>query len=110
MQSTPAQPAPAPPPAVEPALAATTRPPSPPQNARWREVATPAQPIGSVLQRSRRKSTGLTINNDGLQVNAPNRLPLRHIEDAAVATPHETTGRARRRGYGCPEGNVVGVD
>ncbi|HEY9572522.1 MAG TPA: SprT family zinc-dependent metalloprotease [Pusillimonas sp.] len=84
MQSTPAQPAPAPPPAVEPALAATTRPPSLPQNARWREVATPAQPIGFVLQRSRRKSIGLTINDDGLQVTAPNWVTLGQIDAAVV--------------------------
>lgn len=89
--ATPApQPAPAAPPAVaspladEPAQVCTARPPSLPHNARWREVATPAQTIGFVLQRSRRKSIGLVINDDGLQVTAPNWVTLGQI-DAAVA-------------------------
>ncbi len=77
-------PAPAPSPASEPAAVSTARPPSLPQNARWREVATPAQTIGFVLQRSRRKSIGLVINDDGLQVTAPNWVTLGQI-DAAVA-------------------------
>jgi predicted metal-dependent hydrolase len=61
----------------------TIRPPSLPQNARWREVQAPQQTIGYILQRSRRKSIGLTINDDGLQVTAPNWVTLGQI-DAAV--------------------------
>lgn len=59
------------------------RPPALPQQARWREVQAPQQTIGYVLQRSRRKSIGLTINDDGLQVTAPNWVTLGQI-DAAV--------------------------
>lgn len=80
----PAVPAPAPPPANEPAVVATLPPPSLPRNARWREVATPGQTIGFVLQRSRRKSIGLTVNDDGLQVTAPNWVTLGQIDAAVV--------------------------
>src|SRR3546814_14357927 len=59
-------------------------PPSLPAGARWREVQAPAQPIGFVLQRSRRKSIGLTINDDGLQVTAPNWVTLGQIDAAVV--------------------------
>ncbi|MGB3290227.1 MAG: SprT family zinc-dependent metalloprotease [Burkholderiaceae bacterium] len=77
-------PAPTPPSTEEPAFVATTRPPTLPQNARWREVTTPAQTIGFVLRRSRRKSIGLTINDDGLQVTAPNWVTLGQIDEAVV--------------------------
>jgi predicted metal-dependent hydrolase len=59
------------------------KPPSLPPDARWREVQAPQQTIGYVLQRSRRKSIGLTINDDGLRVTAPNWVTLGQI-DAAV--------------------------
>lgn len=58
-------------------------PPSLPPGARWREVQTESQPIGFVLRRSRRKSIGLVITDDGLQVTAPNWVTLGQI-DAAV--------------------------
>ena len=67
--------------AVEPL--SIIRPPSLPAGARWREVRTDAQDIGFVLRRSRRKSIGLAINDDGLQVTAPNWVTLGQI-DAAV--------------------------
>lgn len=60
-----------------------TRPLSLPAGARWREVQTEVQPIGYVLRRSRRKSIGLVINDDGLQVTAPNWVTLAQV-DAAV--------------------------
>lgn len=58
-------------------------PPSLPPGARWREVRAEQQTIGFVLRRSRRKSIGLVINDDGLQVTAPNWVTLTQI-DAAV--------------------------
>lgn len=60
-----------------------TPPPSLPPGARWREVDTDTQTIGFVLRRSRRKSIGLAINEDGLVVTAPNWVTLGQI-DAAV--------------------------
>src|SRR3546814_260469 len=59
-------------------------PPSLPAGARWREVQAPEQTIGFVLQRSRRKSIGLTINDDGLQVRAPSWITLAQIDSAVV--------------------------
>lgn len=66
----------------------TPRPPTLPDGARWREVVTPAQSIGYVLRRSRRKSIGLVINDDGLQVTAPGWVPLGQV-DAAVIEKHK---------------------
>lgn len=59
-----------------------TPPPSLPPLARWREVDTDTQTIGFVLRRSRRKSIGLAINDDGLIVTAPNWVTLGQIDDA----------------------------
>jgi len=53
-----------------------------PPNARWREVATAQQTIGFVLRRSRRKSIGLTVDDAGLQVTAPNWVTLAQIDSA----------------------------
>ncbi|WP_397475336.1 M48 family metallopeptidase [Pusillimonas sp.] len=61
----------------------TLQPPSLPPGMRWREVNTAHQPIGFMLRRSRRKSIGLAINDDGLLVTAPNWVTLAQI-DAAV--------------------------
>ena len=60
------------------------RPPALAPNARWREVEAPQQAIGFVLRRSRRKSIGLTVNDDGLQVTAPNWVPLSQIDAAVI--------------------------
>jgi len=81
----PVAPPPAPPRKAAPSGAPipTVRPPSLPSGARWREVQTSQQIIGFVLRRSRRKSIGLVINDDGLQVTAPNWVTLAQI-DAAV--------------------------
>src|SRR5690606_2535601 len=59
-------------------------PPSLPAGARWREVKAPEQTIGFRLQRSRRKSIGLTINEDGLQVRAPNWITLAQVDAAVI--------------------------
>lgn len=71
-------------PASAPSAAIPTHcPPALPEGARWREVQTASQKIGYVLLRSRRKSIGLTVNDDGLQVTAPSWATLSQI-DAAV--------------------------
>lgn len=92
----------APPPAAQaPARPAdivpTIRPPSLSGNARWREVDTPLQRIGFVLQRSRRKSIGLAINDDGLQVTAPNWATLGQIDEAVIAKARWIQGKLRIR-------------
>src|SRR5699024_3099242 len=61
----------------------TVKPPTLPPGARWREVHTTHRSIGFVLRRSRRKSIGLVVNDDGLQVTAPHWVTLAQI-DAAV--------------------------
>ena len=53
-----------------------------PPGARWREVATEQQTIGFVLQRSRRRSIGFVVTDDGLRVTAPNWVTLGQIDDA----------------------------
>ncbi|HEY9280818.1 MAG TPA: SprT family zinc-dependent metalloprotease [Eoetvoesiella sp.] len=62
----------------------TVCPPSLPVGARWREVLTDTQPIGFVLRRSRRKSIGLVINDDGLQVTAPGWVTLGQIDAVVI--------------------------
>ncbi|MFQ6722722.1 M48 family metallopeptidase, partial [Bordetella pertussis] len=53
-----------------------------PPGARWREVHTEQQPIGFVLLRSRRRSIGFVVADDGLRVTAPNWVTLEQIDDA----------------------------
>lgn len=79
-------PAPASPPSLPRADSpvSITRPPTLPAGVRWREVQTEHQIIGFALRRSRRKSIGLVINDDGLQVTAPNWATLSQV-DAAVS-------------------------
>jgi predicted metal-dependent hydrolase len=64
------------------ARVATPRPAQLPEGARWREVETPQQAIGFVLQRSRRRSIGFVIADDGLRVTAPNWVTLGQIDEA----------------------------
>lgn len=89
------------PPAVTPSAQAgpvpTPRPPALPVNARWREVAAPQQIIGFILQRSRRKSIGLTINDDGLQITAPNWVTLGQIDAAVIAKAPWVLSKLRAR-------------
>jgi hypothetical protein len=63
------------------------RPPALPPEVRWREVDTPSQTIGYMLRRSRRRSIGLTINDDGLLVAAPAWVTLTQI-DSVVCEKH----------------------
>lgn len=73
-----------------PAQAATPSPgvittpcPDPlPAGARWREVQTKQQTIGFVLLRSRRRSIGFVIADDGLRVTAPNWVTGAQIDEA----------------------------
>ncbi|MBV7481467.1 M48 family metallopeptidase [Bordetella sp. BOR01] len=73
----PASPAPVPATTV-----ATPRPEPLPPGARWREVATEQQSIGFVLLRSRRRSIGFVVADDGLRVTAPNWVTLTQIDEA----------------------------
>jgi len=54
-----------------------------PPGARWREVMAEGQLIRFVLQRSRRRTIGFLIGDDGLRVTAPRWVGLAEI-DAAV--------------------------
>lgn len=61
-----------------------TPPPALPHGARWREIDTPLQTIGFVVIRSRRKSIGLVVNDDGLQIRAPNWVTWPQIDAAVI--------------------------
>jgi len=52
--------------------------------ARWREVVCDQQTIGFVLMRSRRRSIGFLITDDGLRVTAPNWVTLAQIDAAVI--------------------------
>jgi predicted metal-dependent hydrolase len=67
-----------------PLVVPTPCPPSLPANARWRVVSTPQQTIGFTLLRSRRRSIGFVITDDGLRVTAPNWVTLRQVDEAVV--------------------------
>ncbi len=62
----------------------TPCPPTLPDGARWRVVQAPQQAIGFVLQRSRRRSIGFVITDDGLRVTAPNWVTLKQIDEAVL--------------------------
>lgn len=87
---------PAPPPRIDHAII-TVCPPALPDNARWREVKTAQHTIGYVLQRSRRKSIGLTVNDDGLQVTAPNWVTLGQIDATVIEKASWILGKLRIR-------------
>ncbi|MFU1913936.1 M48 family metallopeptidase [Bordetella avium] len=53
-----------------------------PAGARWREVPTEQQVIGFLLLRSRRRSIGFVVTDDGLRITAPNWVTLSQIDDA----------------------------
>ncbi|HYG41627.1 MAG TPA: YgjP-like metallopeptidase domain-containing protein, partial [Bordetella sp.] len=71
-----------PPAPVAASTVATPRPDPLPPGARWREVATEQQTIGFVLLRSRRRSIGFVVADDGLRVTAPNWVTLTQVDDA----------------------------
>ncbi len=70
--------------ATDVAVIPTVRPLSLAAGTRWREVRASTQTIGFVLQRSRRKSIGLTINDDGLLITAPSWVGLSQIDDVVI--------------------------
>ncbi len=53
-----------------------------PAGARWRVTPTDSQPIGYVLLRSKRRTIGFLITDDGLRVTAPRWVGLADIDDA----------------------------
>lgn len=55
-----------------------------PEGARWRIVHHAGHAIGFVLVRSRRRSIGLTIGDDGLRVSAPNWISLGQVDAAVI--------------------------
>lgn len=70
---------------LKPSAITTPEPSVLPHGARWRTVTTPCQPIGFVLQRSRRRTIGFIVDDKGLRVTAPAWATLAQI-DAAVIT------------------------
>ncbi|HEU0230110.1 MAG TPA: SprT family zinc-dependent metalloprotease [Burkholderiaceae bacterium] len=62
----------------------TSCPPLLPQGAKWREVLSGGRPIGFVLQRSKRKTIGLVVGDDGLRITAPKWVTLRQIDDTVL--------------------------
>lgn len=56
-----------------------------PSGHRWVEVDTPLQPIGFMLRTSRRKTVGLTINDDGLLVTTPAWVSRKQLEEVIRA-------------------------
>jgi len=61
------------------------RPASLPAGCRWQEVDTPLQTIGFMLRTSRRKTIGLTVNDDGLVVTSPAWVPRRQLTEVIQA-------------------------
>lgn len=57
------------------------RPETLPARSSWREITLGEHSLGFVLRRSRRKTIGLMIHDDGLQVQAPSWSTLKQIED-----------------------------
>ncbi len=72
-----------------------------PPGARRREVATPQQPIGFVLLRSRRRSIGFVIADDGLRVTAPNWVTLVQVRRGRARKSALDTRQAAR--LACPQ-------
>ncbi|MBV6273553.1 M48 family metallopeptidase [Alcaligenaceae bacterium CGII-47] len=58
------------------------RPETLPAHASWREITLGEHTLGYVLRRSRRKTIGLMVHDDGLQIQAPTWSTLAHIEQA----------------------------
>jgi len=60
----------------------TTRPEHLASGAKWREINLGGHTLGFALRRSRRKTIGLSIQDDGLSVQAPGWSTLSQIEQA----------------------------
>jgi len=63
---------------------------------RWREIDTPLQTIGFVLRRSRRKSIGLSVNEDGILITAPKWVTLAQVDNAVREKAHWLLDKLRR--------------
>lgn len=61
------------------------RPATLPAGCRWHEIETPQQTIGFMLRTSRRKTIGLTINDDGLVVTTPAWVPRGQLTEVLRA-------------------------
>lgn len=61
------------------------KPPSLPPESRWRTLHVENINLGFILRRSRRKSIGLTICDDGLTVIAPHWATLTQVDEAVEA-------------------------
>lgn len=68
-----------------------------PPNARWREVRSKDLTLGFVLLRSKRKSIGLVINEDGLQIRAPSWVSLGQIDAAVIQRADWILNKLRQR-------------
>ena len=68
-----------------------------PPGTRWREVDTPAQTIGFILRRSRRKSIGLTVGEDGIVITAPKWVTLAQIDAAVTEKARWLLDKMRQR-------------
>lgn len=66
------------------ASVAMPRPTELPEGTRWHTVQTPSQAIGFLLRRSRRRSIGFVVSDEGLIVTAPTWVSQRQIDDAVV--------------------------
>jgi len=62
----------------------TEPPASLPAQARWRVVQHAGQSVGFVLIRSKRRSIGFLIGDDGLRITAPNWVTLAQIDAAVI--------------------------
>jgi len=59
-------------------------PQSMPDGGRWRIVRSGSNAVGFVLLRSKRRTIGFVIGDDGLRVTAPNWVTLSQIDDAVI--------------------------
>ena len=89
--------------ASAPAPAATVPELQLPPGARWREIVIEGELVRFVLQRSRRRTIGFLIGDDGLRVTAPRWVGLGEIDDAVrskarwiLAKPHDWRQRKER--------------
>src|SRR5690606_10123838 len=57
------------------------RPVELPDGCQWIEMATAAGPVGFMLRRSRRKTVGLAITDDGLLVTAPGWVSRKQLAE-----------------------------
>lgn len=59
-----------------------TRPSHLPPGTKWREIELGGRTLGYILRRSRRKTIGLSVQDEGLCIQAPNWITISQIEQA----------------------------